>query len=126
MVQNIKPAWLFICGLLGASGVMLGAVAAHALSDPHAAIAVERASNYQLLHAIAILIIAHLGGALGALSRWLMLLGIVGFSGAIYAKYLLSITELGKYAPWGGTLLILSWLVLAVSFLTAKSRSRSI
>ncbi len=126
MIQNIKPAWLFICGLLGASGVTLGAVAAHALSDPQAAIAVERASNYQLLHAIAILIIAQLGGALGALSRWLMLLGIVGFSGAIYAKYLLGITELGKYAPWGGTLLILSWLFLAVSFLTAKSRSRSI
>lgn len=118
---NAKSAWLLICGLLGASGVALGAVAAHALSDPQAAVAVERASTYQLLHTIAILVLLAHEGHLMALARVLMLAGIVGFSGAIYAKYLLGLTALGAVAPIGGSLLILSWLIVAVSRLKSTT-----
>jgi len=114
---NAKSPWLVVCGLLGASGVALGAVAAHALADPQAALAVERASNYQLIHVIAILVLLGIEGRLVALSRWLMLAGVIGFSGAIYAKYLLGLTALGALAPFGGSLLILSWLVLGASAL---------
>ena len=114
---NAKSPWLVVCGLLGASGVALGAVAAHALADPQAALSVERASNYQLLHTIAILVLLGIHGRLVTLSRWLMLAGVIGFSGAIYAKYLLGLTAMGTLAPVGGSLLILSWLVLAASVL---------
>ena len=114
---NAKSPWLVVCGLLGASGVALGAVAAHALADPQAALAVERASNYQLVHVIAILVLLGIEGRLVTLSRWLMLAGVSGFSGAIYAKYLLGLTALGALAPFGGSLLILSWLVLGASAL---------
>jgi len=114
---NAKTPWLAACGLLGASGVALGAVAAHALADPQAALAVERASNYQLIHVIAILVLLGIEGRLVTFSRWLMLAGIIGFSGAIYAKYLLGLAALGALAPFGGSLLILSWLVLGASAL---------
>ena len=118
-----KPVWLLICGLLGASGVALGAVAAHALADPTAAIAVGRASNYQLLHAIALLVLSQMVGSLTVLARAAMLAGILGFSGAIYLKYLLGMTGAGIVAPWGGSLLILSWLLVAASALTASKEA---
>jgi len=112
-----KPLWTVVVGLLGASGVALGAVAAHALSDPAAASAVERASTYQLLHAIALLVLCQFAGSGVVLARWLMLAGIVGFSGAIYAKYLLGIVSFGAIAPVGGSLLIASWLVVGLAWM---------
>lgn len=114
MLAGSRP-WLMIAGVLGASAVALGAVGAHAVSDPIAAASLERASTYQLLHAIALLALS------GATARWmgvaraLMFLGVVGFSGAIYAKYLIGITAAGQVAPMGGTVLIASWLVVVVS-----------
>ena len=109
-----KPLWTGIVGLLGASGVALGAVAAHGLSDPIAAAAVERASTYQLLHAIALLILCQFSTWPLVLARALMLAGVIGFSGAIYAKYLLGLPALAGLAPIGGLLLIASWLVIGL------------
>ena len=117
---NAKSPWVLICGLLGASGVALGAIASHALADPQAAVAVERASTYQLLHTIAILVLLGFNSRTMSLARLLMLAGIFGFSGAIYAKYLFGIPALGPLAPVGGSLLILSWLVVAASFAIAR------
>jgi uncharacterized membrane protein YgdD (TMEM256/DUF423 family) len=105
-----------VSGLLGASGVALGAIAAHALTNSQASIAVERASTYQIIHAVAILLIAQLAGRTATLARWLVLFGVVGFSGGIYAKYLAGLTSWGQLAPVGGMLLIVAWLVLAVSY----------
>lgn len=112
---NAKSKWVLCCGLLGASGVAFGAIASHALPDPRAASAVSLAANYQLLHTIAILALLAVSTKWAFLVRSLMLAGIVGFSGAIYAKYLLGLQALGALAPLGGTLLILAWLVLALS-----------
>ena len=112
-----KPLWTVVVGLLGASGVVLGAVAAHALNDPAAASAVERASTFQLLHAIALLVLCQFAGLGVIVARWLMLAGIIGFSGAIYAKYLLGLAAFGAIAPIGGLLLIASWLVLGLAWI---------
>ncbi|UOD49393.1 DUF423 domain-containing protein [Orrella daihaiensis] len=122
---NAKSPWVLVCGLLGATGVALGALAAHALSDPQAAISVERASNYQLLHTVVILVLLGYPGWTMLLARLIMFAGIVGFSGAIYAKYLLGLPALGALAPVGGSLLILSWFTVAAAWLasfTARSR----
>jgi uncharacterized membrane protein YgdD (TMEM256/DUF423 family) len=111
-----KPLWTVVVGLLGASGVALGAVAAHALNEPAAATAVERASTFQLLHAIALLVLCQFAGLGAMVARWLMLAGIVGFSGAIYAKYLLGLEAFGAIAPIGGLLLIASWLAVGLAW----------
>jgi uncharacterized membrane protein YgdD (TMEM256/DUF423 family) len=121
---NAKSPWVFICGILGATGVALGAIASHALSDPQAASAVERASTYQLLHTIAILVLLGFEARMVKIVRVIMFLGIVGFSGAIYAKYLLGWPSLGSIAPIGGSLLIGSWLVLAAAWFTALGQER--
>ena len=117
---NAKSPWVLVVGLLGATGVALGAVASHALSDAQAAVAVERASTYQLLHAIAILVLLGFGGRTMAIARLLMLAGVTGFSGAIYAKYLLGLAAMGSVAPLGGSLLILSWLIVAAAWFTSS------
>ena len=114
-----KLGWLVVIGLLSASAVALGAVAAHALPEPAAA-AVERASTYQLVHAIALLTLAGANGAWFSAARWLMLAGVMAFSGAIYAKHLLGLPALGALAPLGGTLLITSWLVVATAWIGRK------
>ena len=124
--SNGKFGWLLVCGVLGATAVAIGAVAAHALADPRAALSVERASNYQLFHAIALIALLSYEGRLIQLSRWFMLAGILGFSGAIYAKYLLGVPALGSIAPVGGSLLILSWLVLAVAGAIGSLPRRSV
>ncbi len=117
-------AWIMLAGLLGASGVALGALAAHAVSDPVAMASLERASTYQILHAVALLALSGVSIRLMGLARIVMLLGIIGFSGAIYAKYLLGLPLLGKLAPTGGTALIVSWLLVLISAMLS-SRSES-
>jgi uncharacterized membrane protein YgdD (TMEM256/DUF423 family) len=116
--QQVNPSlWIVLAALLGLSAVALGAIAAHALNDPRAALAVERASLYQLIHAVVLLYAANLPGKLAAAARILLLIGILGFCGAIELKYLFSLPALGAVAPAGGITLMLGWLMLAVSAL---------
>jgi len=119
MTTGSRP-WLIVAGILGATGVALGAIAAHAVQDPVAVTSLERASTYQILHAIALVALSGVTFRLMGIARALMLLGVVGFSGSIYAKYLLGLTALGKFAPTGGTALILSWLVVVLAAVLAR------
>lgn len=112
--------WRPAAGLLGMIAVALGATAAHALSDPQAALAVERAANYQLIHSVVLLVATCIPGRAAAWARWLLLLGIMLFCGAIYAKYLLHIIPAAKLAPTGGVLLMAGWLTLCFSFPNIK------
>ena len=115
--QGTPSLWVVLAALLGLTAVALGAIAAHALSDPHAALAVERASLYQLIHAVVLLYAANLPGKFAAAARILLLIGILGFCGAIELKYLFSLPRLGLVAPAGGITLMLGWLMLAASAL---------
>lgn len=115
-------AW---AGLHGAVAVALGAFAAHGMTDPDAIGWVETGSQYQLIHAAAL---AALGAAAGQgrADRWLNLaaaafaLGPILFSGALYGLAFTPLRILGAVAPIGGTAMILGWLALAVSALTAR------
>ena len=50
-------------------------------------------------------------------SAWLMLMGIVLFSGSLYALSITNIRWLGMITPFGGTAFILAWLLLTVSII---------
>jgi uncharacterized membrane protein YgdD (TMEM256/DUF423 family) len=110
--------------LLGLTAVALGAVAAHAVADPQAAQALERASLYQLIHALVLLYAAGLPGKAALLARSLLLAGIVLFCGSIELKYLFSLAGASVVAPTGGVALMLGWLMLGISTLT-RSTSKS-
>ena len=114
-------SWRFAAGVLGLSAVMIGAIAAHTLSDAQAVISVERAANYQLIHAVLLAVTTVLTGKLAGLSRWCFFIGVIFFSGSIYAKYGFGLVDATKIAPTGGVLLMLGWLSLALS---TKARAK--
>jgi len=115
--------WRVAACLLGLTGVAVGAVAAHALADPDAASTVARAALYQLLHAIVLLVIAGQAGRIAALARLAFVLGIVLFCGGIYLKFLAGLAWVGALTPYGGTALMLGWLLAACASCAADRRA---
>lgn len=112
-----------IGALMGAAGVALAAVAAHRTSDPSLA----TAALFLILHGVgAIALTAIAGGTpwptvlLGAAS--LMLVAVALFSGDVSSRVLLGDKLFPMAAPLGGSLLIGSWLIAAVTALFAAIR----
>jgi uncharacterized membrane protein YgdD (TMEM256/DUF423 family) len=110
---------IVLAGLMGAGGVMLAAASAH-LAD---AARLGAASSMLLFHACAVL------GAVALAERGLLhaRIGLVAAFGLVVAAALfagdLALRQFAgrglfpSAAPTGGTLLIVSWLVLALSAL---------
>ncbi len=109
--------WVVVAALLGLLGVALGAVAAHAISDPKAVAAIEKAALYQLIHVLALLFASKYAGRFGTLSCCFFLIGITLFCGSIDLKYLLGFQGATSVAPLGGICLMLGWIFLGVSSL---------
>jgi len=113
-VERILAA---LAGLIGASGVALAAAAAHLSSIPLLASAALMA----LVHAPALL--AGLAALrVGILSKRLGLVGLIGvalgvllFSGDLTARAFLNAPLFPMAAPSGGTILIVSWIILALA-----------
>ena len=108
-----------------ALGVVLGAFGAHALKARLSAdmLAVwQTAVQYHLWHALGLvgigLLAQHLpeSGAL-RLAGWLMLAGIVLFSGSLYLLAASGARWLGAVTPVGGACFIAGWLALAYAVL---------
>ena len=107
---------VFFAGVNGAMAVMGGAFAAHGLDPVTDAARIEllrTASQYQLIHTLAMLACVALG-----VWRAVPLLfgcGNIFFSLALYGLALGGPKWLGAVAPVGGLCYIIGWLVLAVS-----------
>ena len=113
---------------MGALGVTLGAFGAHALEGylavqtPDSSTTArmmatwEVAVRYQMYHAVALLVV----GVWASFqpSRALVIaglafvLGVMIFSGCLYALVLTGVKVLGAIVPIGGVLLIIGWLAL--------------
>ena len=105
-------------GLLGFTGVGLGAFGAHALKDTLTANGTlsvwQTAVLYQLVHAGALLGLA--GWSEGwpnvRWAAWCWMAGVVLFSGSLYGLALGGPKILGPITPLGGLALLLGWLLL--------------
>jgi uncharacterized membrane protein YgdD (TMEM256/DUF423 family) len=104
----MSPA-LLAASLLGALGVALGAFGAHGL---RARVSVERLAVLALL-GVAIWWRLAPGTPGLMLAGWGFTLGILIFSGSLYALVLSDLRWLGAITPLGGLLLIAGWLGLA-------------
>jgi uncharacterized membrane protein YgdD (TMEM256/DUF423 family) len=109
--------------LLGALSVILGAFGAHALRGqltPAMQSVYETAVRYQFLHAFALLFVGRAGRGApqsgAGVAGWLFGIGVVLFSGSLYALVFTSATWWGAVTPFGGLSLIAGWLVLARAF----------
>ena len=117
-------AKLFIVlgALAGAAAVALGAFGAHALKARLAAdqLAVwQTAVQYHFWHALALVAIGLVaavvlpGSTTLRWAGWLMVAGLVLFSGSLYVLVLSGARWLGAVTPFGGTAWIAAWLLLA-------------
>lgn len=117
--------WIVLAGLSGIVAVGMGAYAAHGLaSDAAAQALVERASQYQLFHALALLAADRLalsdgrrgGNGVAHLAAFLFFLGTVLFSGSLYLKAISGqALPIPMVTPAGGMTLMAAWLVLALA-----------
>jgi uncharacterized membrane protein YgdD (TMEM256/DUF423 family) len=114
-----------------AVAVILGAFGAHGLRtrlDAYSMSVYEKAVFYHFVHALGILLISLLGrtNAISvsgqARAAWLLLIGILVFSGSLYALAISGVRLLGAITPIGGLAFILGWLVLAYEAFRAPQR----
>jgi uncharacterized membrane protein YgdD (TMEM256/DUF423 family) len=113
-----------LAGLFMASGIVVGALAAHALQkvlEPRQLESLHTAVNYQLFNALGLLLVGVLmrDGDLPVLRivAGLLMAGIVCFSGGIYLMLGGAPRLFGLVTPGGGLLLIGAWLLFALTLL---------
>ncbi|MCE2699178.1 MAG: DUF423 domain-containing protein [Nostocales cyanobacterium LE14-WE4] len=121
--------FLTIAAIFGGLSVAGGAFGAHALREKISERSLEifdTGARYQMYHALALLLVAMLISRLDSppttllVSGWLFIIGVVIFSGSLYALSLTGIKSLGAVAPLGGLALMLGWAALAVAGATIK------
>jgi uncharacterized membrane protein YgdD (TMEM256/DUF423 family) len=102
--------------------VALGAFGAHGLKDrldAHYLDIWKTGVTYQMFHALGILVVAMIlgkfaGSALFTWSGWLMLIGIIFFSGSLYLLSLTKVGILGAITPIGGVCFLAAWILVIV------------
>jgi uncharacterized membrane protein YgdD (TMEM256/DUF423 family) len=121
--------WAALGSVFMALAVAAGAFGAHGLRnklDAYSMSVYEKAVFYHFVHALGILLIAVLARA-GAITSagqgraaWLLLIGILVFSGSLYALAVSGVRILGAITPIGGVAFIAGWLVLAYEAVRAQ------
>ncbi|MBD2339398.1 DUF423 domain-containing protein [Calothrix sp. FACHB-156] len=116
--------FLSIAAILGGLSVAGGAFGAHALREKISERSLEifdTGTRYQMYHALALLVVALLLSRTESppstlvASGWLFIIGIVIFSGSLYALSLTGVKSLGAIAPIGGAAFIAGWGALAIA-----------
>lgn len=118
-----------IAAIFGGLSVGAGAFAAHALRErlSEKSLAIfETAAHYQMYHALALLLVALLliqdkipQPTLVA-AGWSFIVGILIFSGSLYALSLTEVKVLGAITPLGGAAFIAGWGALAIAAFNFK------
>ncbi len=113
----MQSRFLFFAAIAGFLGVAMGAFGAHALkhvlSEQHKDI-YKTAVSYQMWHALLLGLIAvmppqkYLRWA-----GWLLVAGMLLFSGSLYLLTLLNQNWLGMITPFGGVAFLAAWGLLA-------------
>lgn len=125
MRQPVSGAHALLVGLAGASAVGLGAFGAHALRgmvDDAGMQVWHTAVQYHFWHALA-MFVAVVGLAPGrarSVAVALFALGIVLFSGSLYALALGAPRLTGVMTPVGGLAFIVAWIAVGVSLRRAS------
>jgi uncharacterized membrane protein YgdD (TMEM256/DUF423 family) len=107
-----------IAAVLCFLAVVLGAFGAHGLRSTLEAREMLDAWNkavfYHFIHAVALLVLA-LYGSLNRGACWLLVVGILLFSGSLYLLAVTNLRWLGAVTPFGGLCFLAgwAWLVLA-------------
>jgi uncharacterized membrane protein YgdD (TMEM256/DUF423 family) len=118
----VSQRWIAIAAIALAFAVGIGAFGAHGLRgrlDDYSMSVYERAVFYHFVHALGMLIVAAMLPR-QTLVCALLAVGIVFFSGSLYALALTGNRMLGAITPIGGVSFIAAWVVLAVNVLRSR------
>jgi len=112
--------WIGIAAINMAIAVALGAFGAHGLKNIASAQQLEwwhTATLYLFIHALGLLLVGLLIRLkyITQTTAWLLQIGIIIFSGSLYAMTLGAPLWFGAITPIGGVLMIIGWLWLALS-----------
>jgi uncharacterized membrane protein YgdD (TMEM256/DUF423 family) len=114
-------------GVAALTAVALGAFGAHALRSRLSAEMLtvwHTGIEYHVYHALGLLAVGLLAhqipeSELIKWSGWLMLAGILLFSGSLYALALSGARGLGAIAPFGGMAFLAAWVLFVIAILRA-------
>jgi len=124
---------LITAGVFGLLSVAFGAFGAHSLKtliSNESLQTFETGIRYQMYHAILLLFIGNtelIQHRTKKIIYYLILFGVLLFSGSIYSLATNSLTgfdfkTIGFITPIGGLLFIISWIVLLINFIKMKSK----
>jgi uncharacterized membrane protein YgdD (TMEM256/DUF423 family) len=120
----MSKLWLSLASMYGFLAVMLGAFGAHALKErlsPDLLAIWRTAVEYHFYHALALLAVGLLARQLQAglltVAGACFALGVLVFSGSLYALALSGVRVLGAITPLGGLLFLVGWACLSVAAL---------
>ncbi len=121
-------AYAVIGALSGGVSVIVGAFAAHGVSDPHVRELLDVGARYQFMHSMAL--IASLtswnwGATRARFALPVFSLGMILFCGSLYAMAFGAPRWTGAITPVGGVLFIAGWLVLAWAGLTLENPGKT-
>jgi uncharacterized membrane protein YgdD (TMEM256/DUF423 family) len=128
-MQPVARLFIMLGSINACLAVIIGAFGAHALKarvSPEMLAVYHTGSQYHFYHALGMILIGAVASQLqndGALqaSGFLMLAGIVLFSGSLYLLAITGITWLGAITPIGGLAFIAAWVVFAVAAVRARA-----
>src|SRR3990172_4441975 len=126
MPQTAK-VFLILGGFNAALVVLLGAFGAHGLKARLSAemLAVYQTGvHYHLFHALGLIAVGLVATQIPASaylkwSGWLMLVGIILFSGSLYVLSVSGLRWLGMVTPFGGVAFMAAWILFVIAM--AKS-----
>ena len=124
--------WIATGAFSAAAAVIVGAFGAHGLSGHLPAEmmdAYETGVQYHFYHSLGLIgigVVQPVGkpSAMLAIAPWVMLTGVLLFSGSLYLLSITGIRSLGIITPVGGVALIVAWILLALSMLSQAKRAK--
>jgi uncharacterized membrane protein YgdD (TMEM256/DUF423 family) len=105
--------------------IAIGAFGAHGLEgkiSDHSLQIYKTGVQYQMFQTAGIFLVALLLDKFGSSTTltwagWLMVIGVVLFSGSLYALSVTNVKIIGAITPIGGVLFLVSWVLVAISVL---------
>ncbi|CAH0153665.1 hypothetical protein SRABI80_00688 [Peribacillus frigoritolerans] len=114
--------FIILGALNGFIAVALGAFGAHGLEGkiPDRYLETwQTAVQYQMFHAVGLLVLGLLAGKIDSplinWSGWLMLIGIILFSGSLFVLSVTQIKVLGAITPLGGVSFLVAWVLMIIA-----------
>lgn len=125
LINKNTKAFLFIASLMMAIVIAIGAFGAHGLkasTDEYMMAIYNTGVEYHFYNTLGLFAVAFISYLLPRCKKiiiagYLLILGTLIFSVSLYMLVLLKLSWLGAITPIGGTLMIISWLIIAFTLL---------